>query len=303
MLRRFGQPQDDNIRKIAVYGKGGIGKSTTSSNVSAALSHMGQKVFQVGCDPKHDSIVTLCGGGLKPTILSLTQELDRQDRSGKITQETIASRLFVGYNGILCAESGGPRPATGCAGKGVDLALTYLFDHKVPQRYGITFMLFDVLGDVVCAGFSKPIRSGYAKEMYIVGNGETLGLYQLNNLAAAAARMKQSGVDIGVGGIINNMRGVPHEEELADEFAKLIEVPVIGHVPRSRTVQMAENQGKTVIEAFPDSEQAEVYRQLAKNILNNTQRYVPKPTPLAEIKRLVREVKGNVEGAAQAKAS
>src|SRR3989304_5492098 len=108
MLRRFGQPQDDNIRKIAVYGKGGIGKSTTSSNISAALSHMGQKVFQVGCDPKHDSIATLCGGALKPTILSLTQELDRQARSGKITRVLLLRPFFVGYNGILGAESGGP---------------------------------------------------------------------------------------------------------------------------------------------------------------------------------------------------
>lgn len=270
----------DGIRKFAIYGKGGVGKSITSSNISAALSHMGYQVLQVGCDPKHDSIATLCGR-LLPTILETVREKG-------LSQESIDSVIFKGYNGTLGCESGGPRPATGCAGKGVYAALEFLTRYKVPERYGADVVIYDVLGDVVCGGFSQPMRHGYAKEIYMVGNGESLTLWQVNNVLKAVVRLRAGGSDVAVGGIIDNMRGVPNEEKVVEEFAKLIGVPVIIHIPRDKTVQQAEFQGKTVIEAFPDSKQAEVYRELAKRIMANTKVYVPKTVTLPDIMKIVK---------------
>lgn len=269
------------LRKIAIYGKGGIGKSTTSSNLSAALSHLGEKVFQVGCDPKRDSIATLCGQ-LMPTILERTRD------SVRVVQEMVDEVIFTGYNGVKGCECGGPAPGTGCAGKGVDLALKLLDKFNVYERYGATFVLYDVLGDVVCGGFAQPMKDGYAQEIYIVTCGELLTLYQINIILSAVAKLHKAGADVGVAGIINNMRGVPHEREIVEDFASLIGVPVIQHVPRSKTVQEAELLGKTVVEAFPDSPQAAVYRSLAEKVVQNKDIYVPTPTNMKQLKELVR---------------
>jgi nitrogenase iron protein NifH len=257
-------------RMVAFYGKAGIGKTTTSSNVSAAISHTGEKIMQVGCDPKRDSVATLCHK-LVPTILSLTQKEE------KITDESLNEMIFEGYNGIICAESGGPRPGIGCAGRGVLAALQLIRDFKIFEKYGITFVLFDVLGDVVCGGFAQPMRSGYARETYIITSGEPLTLFMTNNLAKAVQKLAAQGADVGIAGLIDNQRMVSREREIVEDFAKQIGVPVIEHIPRSKVVQEAEFQGKTVIEAFPESEQAEIYRKLAKKVLDNKYVYVPKP--------------------------
>lgn len=270
----------DSVRKIAIYGKGGIGKSTTSCNISAAISHMGHKVLQVGCDPKRDSIATLCGH-LMPTIL------DQLKATQRMTANQIDQVVFTGYNGVLGMESGGPSPGTGCAGKGVFMALQLIEQFQVIKRYGVDFALFDVLGDVVCGGFAQPMRAGFAREIYLVTCGEMLTLFQVNNISRAVSKLHEAGANVGVAGIINNMRGVPNEEVIVEEFAKQVGLPVMQHIPRSRLVQEAEIQGKTVIEAFPDSPQAEVYRSLARKILDNTETFIPSNISMRQIKDIV----------------
>jgi nitrogenase iron protein NifH len=262
-------------RKIAIYGKAGIGKSITSSNLSAVLSHLGERVMQIGCDPKRDSVALLCHR-IVPTIL---EKLTGGEEAGaeSITQDMLSDVIFRGYNNIVCAESGGPRPGIGCAGRGVMVALQLLEQHKIFSRYEITFAVFDILGDVVCGGFSQPMRSGYAREIYIIVNGEPLSLFITNNILKAVKSLSSQGYDVGVAGLISNQRGVPYEKEIVDAFARKIGVPVVEHVPRSSKVQEAESRGKTVIEAFPDSEQANVYKRLAKKVLENPYIYIPEP--------------------------
>lgn len=274
-------PSERGLRKIAVYGKGGIGKSTISSNLSAALSHMEEVVMQVGCDPKRDSISTLCGK-LMPTILD-------QLREGAITEERLLQVIHRGYNGIWGVESGGPKPGLGCAGGGVMEALRLLEKHNVFGRYGVTFALFDVLGDVVCGGFAQPMRAGYAREVYIVTCGETLTLLQINNIARSIRNMHERGADCACAGLINNMRGIPNEDKIVEEVAALMGLPVVAHIPRSDTVQAAEFLAQTVIQACPNSAQAEVYRGLAERILSNDQVYIPQPISLKEIKPIVQK--------------
>ena len=162
-----------------------------------------------------------------------------------------------------------------CVGKGVNLALQLLDQFNIFEKHNVTFVLFDVLGDVVCGGFSQPMRSGYAKEIYLVTCGELLTLFQMNNIIKAVIKVRALGADVGIAAIIDNMRGVPNEKEIVEEYSKSIGIPIIQHVPRSKIVQDSEFQGKTVIEAYPDSEQAAVYRELAGKILGNKDIYHP----------------------------
>lgn len=268
------------IRQIAVYGKGGIGKSTTSSNLAAALSHLGEKVMQVGCDPKHDSTTTLLRGEYLTTILDSV-------RVKGMTPESVKSVLKHGFNGILCAEAGGPRPGVGCAGKGVAVALELLTKYKVLEENEITFAIYDVLGDVVCGGFAQPMRQGYAREIYLVSSGELMALYAANNIARAVRIMIDDGADVAVAGMIDNQRNVKGETEMMEEFAAMVGVPIISHVRRSPWVQSAEAQRKTVIEAYPESDVAGDYHQLANRVLHNEKRCVPTPIQIDDIIQLL----------------
>jgi len=264
-------------RRIAIYGKAGIGKSITSSHLSAALSNMGEKVLQVGCDPKRDSVALLCGG-IMPTILEQLKMVDAETEEPlQMTEEILDKVIFKGYNDIVCCESGGPRPGIGCAGRGVLVAVQLLEEFNVLKRFGVSFAIYDVLGDIVCGGFSQPMRGGSAKEIYIVTCGEPLTLYITNEILKAVNRIINEGIEVGVAGLIDNQRNVPHEKEIVEEFAKKVGVPVMAHVPRSLKVQEAEAMGKTVLEAFPDSDQAGVYRGLAKKVLENSYTYTPSP--------------------------
>ena len=244
--------------KIAVYGKGGIGKSTTVSNLSAALSDMGYKVMQIGCDPKADSTVSLHGKGKITTVLDLVRT--------KKNDCTLEDMVSVGYGGVICVEAGGPTPGLGCAGRGIIAALEKLAEKGAYETYQPDVVIYDVLGDVVCGGFSMPMRGGYADKVFVITSGENMAIHAAANIAMAIDGFKGRGY-AGLGGIILNRRNVKDEDAKVAELAKDIESEIIGTLNRSDTVQEAEDLGKTVVEAFPDSAMAGEYRVLAKEIL------------------------------------
>ena len=244
--------------KIAVYGKGGIGKSTTVSNVSAALADMGYKVMQIGCDPKADSTSSLHGGSEMTTVLDLVRE-----RKNDFALEDMVRE---GYGGVICVEAGGPTPGLGCAGRGIIAALEKLKEKGAYETYRPDVVIYDVLGDVVCGGFSMPMRGGYADKVFVITSGENMAIHAAANIAVAIDGFKDRGY-AGLGGIILNHRDVKDEDAKVAELASDIGSEVIGELSRSETVTDAEDLGVTVIEAFPDSEMAAEYRALARKIL------------------------------------
>lgn len=244
--------------KLAVYGKGGIGKSTTVSNLCAALADLGYKVMQIGCDPKADSTVSLHGKGRVPTVLELVRT-----RKNDFTLEDMVT---VGYNGVLCVEAGGPTPGLGCAGRGIIAALEKLEEKGAYEVCQPDIVLYDVLGDVVCGGFSMPMRSGYADKVFIITSGENMAIHAAANIAMAVEHFKGRGY-ASLGGIILNRRNVKNEDAKVEELARDVHSAVIAALSRSDTVQEAEELGKTVVEAFPDSPMAEEYRALAEKLL------------------------------------
>ena len=244
--------------KIAVYGKGGIGKSTTVSNVSAALADMGLRVMQIGCDPKADSTVSLHGKDRIPTVLELVRE--------KKNALTLEEMTTIGFGGVICVEAGGPQPGLGCAGRGIIAALEKLAEKGAFETFKPDVVIYDVLGDVVCGGFSMPMRSGYADKIFVITSGENMAIHAAANIAMAVESFRGRGY-AQLGGVILNRRNVKNEEEKVRELASDIGSEVIASLSRSETVQQAEELGKTVIEAFPDSEMAAEYRALARRLL------------------------------------
>ncbi|MDR3206519.1 MAG: AAA family ATPase [Candidatus Methanoplasma sp.] len=252
--------RDDGIRRIAFYGKGGIGKSTTASNVSAAMADLGLRVMQIGCDPKADSTSLLAPGKRSKTILECIDE-DRRDLDAMTAE---------GYGGVICAECGGPRPGTGCAGRGIIVAFEILEELGAVRTYRPDVIIYDVLGDVVCGGFAMPIRNGYAKDIFLVTSGEAMSVFAAKNIALAVDDMKQMGY-ARLGGIIQNSKGMESEDSLVDKAAADIGTDVLIRIPRSGTVHECESEGTTVIQGRPNSAQAACYRRLASEILARTE--------------------------------
>ncbi|MDA8233374.1 MAG: nitrogenase iron protein [Clostridia bacterium] len=262
------------IKQIAIYGKGGIGKSTTTSNISAALVDQGYKVLQFGCDPKADSTNTLRDGTYIPTVLDTLRE------KTTVKPEEV---IFQGYNGIYCVEAGGPAPGVGCAGRGIITAVQLLKQLNVYEELDLDYIIFDVLGDVVCGGFAVPIREGIAEHVFTVSSADFMAVYAANNLFKGIQKYSNTGGAL-LGGVIANSINAPYAKEIIDDFVLQTKTQVVEYVPRSVTVAQSELQGKTTIEAAPDSEQAKVYRRLAAKIAEHTQSTVPSPLGVGELR-------------------
>ena len=268
------------MRQIAIYGKGGIGKSTVSSNLSMTLRERGLEVMQVGCDPKRDSTRSLTGGRMIPTVLETLRDLVRVGRDqSAISLEEI---VFTGQGGVHCVESGGPEPGIGCAGRGVLTALQILKDLKAFDTYRVDVVIYDILGDVVCGGFAQPIRAGYAQEIYLLCSGSFMSLYAANNIAKGIHSLAQRG-QVGLAGVICNSSGDEKlERSIMAEFAESLGSHLIGFVPRSPVIQSCEVEGRTVLEHSPHSAEAEVFRGLAQSVLDNERRVIPHPFEAVE---------------------
>ena len=269
------------LRQIAFYGKGGIGKSTTSQNTLAALAEMGQKILIVGCDPKADSTRLILHAKAQNSILSLAAE------KGTIEDIELEEVMKYGYQKIRCVESGGPEPGVGCAGRGVITAINFLEENGAYEN--LDYVSYDVLGDVVCGGFAMPIRENKAQEIYIVMSGEMMAMYAANNISKGILKYANSG-GVRLGGLICNERQTDKELELAENMAKKLGSKLIYFVPRDNVVQHAELRRMTVIEYAPDSAQAEHYRTLAKKIHENGgQGVIPTPITMDEIEEMLME--------------
>ena len=269
------------MRKIAIYGKGGIGKSTTTQNTVAGLAEMGRKVMVVGCDPKADSTRLLLGGLAQRSVLD-TLRVEGEDVG-------LADVRSPGFSSTLCVESGGPEPGVGCAGRGIITSINLLESlGAYDETEGLDYVFYDVLGDVVCGGFAMPIREGKAEEIYIVASGEMMAMYAANNICKGVKKFATTG-KVRLGGIICNSRNVDNEYELIDHFARELGTQMIHFVPRDNDVQRAEINKKTVIEWSPGCNQASEYRSLARAIENNTSFVVPEPMETDTLESLLIE--------------
>ncbi len=268
------------MRQIAFYGKGGIGKSTTSQNTIAGLSELGVRVMIVGCDPKADSTRLMLHSKAQTTVLHLAAD------RGSVEDVELEEVLLTGYGGVRCVESGGPEPGVGCAGRGIITAINFLEENGAYED--LDLVSYDVLGDVVCGGFAMPIREGKAQEIYIVTSGEMMAMYAANNIARGILKYAHSG-GVRLGGLICNSRKVDREIELIETLAERLNTQMIHFVPRDNVVQHAELRRMTVIEYSPECNQANEYRALARKIKDNTNLAIPTPITMDELEELLVE--------------
>lgn len=246
--------------KIALYGKGGIGKSTCTSNLAAAFATLGKKVIQIGCDPKADSTINLLGGTPVTPVMDYLREHDDDP-------ETIEEIAKMGFGNVLCIETGGPTPGLGCAGRGIITTFHLLEELKLFEKYQPDVVLYDVLGDVVCGGFAAPIREGYASQVLIVTSGEKMALYAANNIANAVKNFEDRSY-ARVRGIIMNRRNVENEEEKVRTFADSAGLEVVADIPRSAEIISCEDKGMTVIQGDSDCETAKRFLALAQKLID-----------------------------------
>jgi nitrogenase iron protein NifH len=269
------------IRQCAIYGKGGIGKSTTTQNLVAALAEAGQKVMIIGCDPKADSTRLILHTKMQNTIMEMAAE------AGTVEDIELEDVLLTGYGDVKCVESGGPEPGVGCAGRGVITAINFLEEEGAYEE-DLDFVFYDVLGDVVCGGFAMPIRENKAQEIYIVCSGEMMAMYAANNISKGICKYAKSG-SVRLAGLICNSRKCDREDELIMALADKLGTQMIHFVPRDNIVQRAEIRRMTVIEYDPTAAQADEYRALAQKIINNKLFVVPTPVTMDELEDLLME--------------
>jgi nitrogenase iron protein NifH len=274
------------MRKVAIYGKGGIGKSTTTQNTVAGLAEMGKKVMVVGCDPKADSTRLLLGGLAQKSVLDTLRSEGEDVELSDVTK--------VGYGNTICVESGGPEPGVGCAGRGIITSINLLEQlGAYAEKWELDYVFYDVLGDVVCGGFAMPIREGKAREIYIVCSGEMMAMYAANNICKGIVKFAEAG-GVRLGGLICNSRKVDNEKEMIEQLAKSLGTQMIHFVPRDNMVQKAEINRKTVIDYDPAHGQADEYRTLAKKIDGNDMFVIPKPISTDDLEKLLIEYGLNI---------
>ena len=267
------------MRQCAIYGKGGIGKSTTTQNLVAGLAELGKKVMIVGCDPKADSTRLILHAKAQNTIMQMAAD------AGSVEDLELEDVLKVGYGNIKCVESGGPEPGVGCAGRGVITAINFL-EEEGAYEDDLDFVFYDVLGDVVCGGFAMPIRENKAQEIYIVCSGEMMAMFAANNIAKGIVKYASSG-SVRLAGLICNSRNTAREDELIMELARQLGTQMIHFVPRDNVVQRAEIRRMTVIEYDPKSKQAQEYRDLANKIIENKMFVIPTPISMDALEDLL----------------
>lgn len=269
------------MRQCAIYGKGGIGKSTTTQNLVSALAEAGKKVMIVGCDPKADSTRLILHAKAQTSVMEMAAQ------AGTVEDLELEDVLSVGYRGIKCVESGGPEPGVGCAGRGVITAINFLEEEGAYEE-DLDFVFYDVLGDVVCGGFAMPIRENKAQEIYIVCSGEMMAMYAANNIAKGIVKYANSG-GVRLAGLICNSRNTDREDELIIALAAKLNTQMIHFVPRDNIVQHAEIRRMTVIEYDSTCKQADEYRALAQKIINNKMFNIPTPCTMDELEALLME--------------
>ncbi len=266
-------------RQCAIYGKGGIGKSTTTQNLVAALAELGKKVMIIGCDPKSDSTRLILHAKAQNTIMEMAAEV------GSIEDLELEDVLKAGYRDIKCVESGGPEPGVGCAGRGVITAINFL-EEEGAYEDDLDFVFYDVLGDVVCGGFAMPIRENKAQEIYIVVSGEMMAMYAANNISKGILKYAKSG-SVRLAGLICNSRNTDKELELIEALAEKLGTRMIHFIPRDNAVQRAEIRRMTCIEYDPTAKQSDEYRQLAQKIIDNKNHVIPTPITMDELEELL----------------
>jgi nitrogenase iron protein NifH len=269
------------LRQCAIYGKGGIGKSTTTQNLVAGLAELGKKVMIVGCDPKADSTRLMLHAKAQHTIMEMAAE------AGTVEDLELDEVLKIGYGNVKCVESGGPEPGVGCAGRGVITAINFLEEEGAYDE-DLDFVFYDVLGDVVCGGFAMPIRENKAQEIYIVVSGEMMAMYAANNISKGIVKYANSG-GVRLAGLICNSRNTDREDELIEALAEKLGTQMIHFVPRDNAVQRAEIRRMTVIEYDPTHKQAEEYRTLAQKVIDNKKLVIPQPCTMDELEELLME--------------
>ena len=248
-----------NAKVFAVYGKGGIGKSTTSSNLSAAFSMLGHRVLQIGCDPKHDSTFTLTKK-LMPTVIDVLESVEFH--SEELRPEDY---MFEGFNGVMCVEAGGPPAGTGCGGYVVGQTVKLLKQHHLLEDTDV--VIFDVLGDVVCGGFASPRQ--HADRALIVTANDFDSIFAMNRIVAAInAKAKNYGVRVG--GVIANRS---KDTDQIDRFADATGLKRIAHLPDVDAIRMSRLKKSTLFE-MPSSPEVdhvrEEYLQLARTLWAGT---------------------------------